>query len=70
MAYIKIDAQKCKECGFCVKFCPQNLIKISNELNNKGYHPAIFNGGEENNKCTGCGICALVCPDVCITVYK
>jgi len=70
MAYIKIDAQKCKGCGFCVKFCPRDLIKLGNELNNKGYHPAAFNSEEGNSECTGCGICALMCPDVCITVYE
>ncbi|MCD6231315.1 4Fe-4S binding protein [Candidatus Aerophobetes bacterium] len=70
MPYIKIDVEKCKGCGFCVKFCPQGLIKLSEELNDKGYHPAIFNSDKKNSKCTGCALCALMCPDVCITVYK
>ena len=45
----------------------QSLIP---ELNDKGYHPAIFNSEEGDSKCTGCMTCALMCPDVCITVYK
>ena len=67
MARIEIDTQKCKGCGFCVNFCPRNLIQLDSHFNNKGYHPAVFKGQE---KCTGCAICALMCPEVAITVYK
>ncbi|MCD6407293.1 4Fe-4S binding protein [Candidatus Aerophobetes bacterium] len=63
---IKIDRKRCKGCGFCVKFCPKNLIFLDTNFNTKGYHPAVF---KENSSCTGCGICALVCPDTAITVY-
>jgi len=67
MPKIEIDAKRCKGCGFCVKFCPKNLIQLDSNFNDKGYHPAVFkNPGD----CTGCGLCALVCPDVSITVYK
>jgi len=64
---IKINSERCKGCGYCIQFCPLNLIHFSPDLNRKGYYPAIF---DDNNKCTGCGICALVCPDTAITVYR
>jgi len=64
---IKIDAKKCKGCGYCVRFCPKNLIYLDTVFNEKGYHPAVF--GHEDN-CTGCGLCGLVCPDLAIVVYK
>ncbi|TET08262.1 4Fe-4S dicluster domain-containing protein [Candidatus Aerophobetes bacterium] len=67
MPRIEVGAQRCKGCGFCVKFCPKNLIHLNSDFNNKGYHPAVFTSEEE---CTGCAICALVCPDIAITVYK
>ncbi|RLC34103.1 MAG: tungsten formylmethanofuran dehydrogenase [Candidatus Nealsonbacteria bacterium] len=67
MFKVIIDAQRCKGCGFCVKFCPKNLIQLDSEFNDKGYHPAVFTDEE---KCIGCAICGLVCPDVAITVYK
>jgi len=69
IAKIEIDVARCKGCGFCVEFCPQNLIYLDSNFNRRGYHPAIFK--KEGEKiCTGCGICALVCPDTAITVYR
>ncbi len=63
----KIDARKCKGCSYCVKFCPKDLIYLSTNFNEKGYHPAVFTKEED---CTGCALCGLVCPDVAIVVYK
>ncbi|MCD6574738.1 4Fe-4S dicluster domain-containing protein [Candidatus Aerophobetes bacterium] len=68
-AKIEIDATRCKGCGYCVQFCPHNLIYLDTNFNSRGYHPAVFNE-EKSFLCTGCGICALVCPDTAITVYK
>ncbi|NQS88833.1 4Fe-4S binding protein [Patescibacteria group bacterium] len=67
MAKIEIDTKKCKGCGFCVRFCPKGIIKLSSNLNPQGYYPAVFNS---KKNCTGCAICALVCPDIAIKVYE
>lgn len=70
---ITIDRELCKGCYLCISVCPDNLIIISDELNQMGYYPAEFteeNGKEEDIKCTGCATCALVCPDVAIEVYR
>ena len=70
---ITIDRELCKGCYLCISVCPDNLIIISDELNQTGYYPAEFtekNGKEEDIKCTGCATCALVCPDVAIEVYR
>jgi len=64
---VVIDTQKCKGCGFCVKFCPKNIIHLNSDFNDKGYHSAVFS---EKEKCTGCALCGLVCPDIAITVYE
>jgi len=64
---IKIDRQRCKGCGFCVKFCPRGLIHLDSDFNDKGFHPAVY---DETGRCNSCGICALVCPDVAITVLE
>lgn len=65
---IIIDEEKCKECGYCIEFCPQKVIKIAEHSNSHSYHPATLVDPE--SKCKGCGICYLVCPDVAIEVYK
>ncbi|UCG37291.1 MAG: 4Fe-4S dicluster domain-containing protein [Candidatus Bathyarchaeota archaeon] len=68
MSRIVIDDKTCKSCELCVYACPLHLIRISNQVNPKGYHSAEFIDPE--GKCTGCTLCALTCPDVAIEVYK
>ena len=64
---IEIRADRCKGCGLCVEICSQGLIVISEELNEAGYHPAVYCG----DGCTGCGLCYTSCPEPgCITIYR
>ena len=65
---IVIDAERCKSCELCMSACPQKVIKLADNLNSRGYRPAVLFDPE--HKCTGCGLCAVVCPDVCITVFR
>ena len=65
---IVIDAERCKGCELCRSACPQDVIKLADDLNSKGYRPAVLLDPE--HKCTGCALCAVVCPDACITVYR
>ena len=67
MARIVIDREKCKACGLCLPFCRQELIRLSDEINQQGFHPAAFT---ESERCTGCANCALICPEVAIRVYR
>ena len=66
MAKIRINKDRCKGCYLCVVNCPNNLIRVSKELNAKGVKAAVFSGG----KCTGCAMCAIICPECVIEVYK
>jgi 2-oxoglutarate ferredoxin oxidoreductase subunit delta len=66
---IIIDRDRCKGCYFCVKFCPRQLIAISEEHNRQGYFPAEFIE-EREGECTACKTCALMCPDTAIEVLK
>jgi 2-oxoglutarate ferredoxin oxidoreductase subunit delta len=68
MAKIIIDEEYCKGCTLCINFCPQKVIRTSNVISNKGYHPAEFCDPE--GKCTGCSLCAMMCPDAAIMVYR
>ena len=70
---ITIDSELCKGCYLCVSVCPEQLIAVSGELNQKGYYPVEFTEAdmkEEDRKCTGCATCAIVCPDMAIEVYR
>ncbi len=69
MAHITIDADRCKGCYFCIKFCPRQLIVVSDKHNRVGYFPAQFAEGAEES-CTACKTCALMCPDTAIEVFK
>ena len=65
---IEIDAEHCKGCELCTSVCPQDVIRMSDTFNDKGYHPAQL--VDPNLECTGCAICAVICPDAVITVYR
>ncbi len=43
------------------------VVLATDELNQKGYHPAVITDQE---KCIACAMCALMCPDCVITVEK
>jgi len=48
-------------------FCPKGAIRISSNLNAKGYAYAEF---DPDKQCTGCATCALMCPEAIIEVYR
>ncbi len=60
---IIIIEERCKGCGFCVEYCPNDVLAISNKYNSKGYHPP-YRAHEE--KCVDCGFCQMICPDFAI----
>ena len=58
-----IDAERCKGCGYCVKFCPAGVLALSENFNAKGYHPPEAVNPEA---CTGCDLCGMYCPDFAV----
>lgn len=62
-----IERELCKECGYCIYFCPTHVLEADKSLNSKGYHPAIL---VDEDGCIMCGICAQVCPEAAIEVYR
>jgi 2-oxoglutarate ferredoxin oxidoreductase subunit delta len=62
---VQIIEDRCKGCGFCVEFCPQGVLVMSQRTNSKGYHPPELTTSAH---CIDCGLCALLCPDFAIYV--
>ena len=68
MNRVEINTEICKECEYCLQFCPKkDVLGKSPDLNKKGYYPAqVVNIAS----CTACGTCAVCCPEAAITVYR
>ncbi len=64
---IIIDKERCKGCGFCVEFCPTQVLALDEEFNAKGYHPPKV---VDLDYCTGCDLCGMYCPDYAIYAVK
>lgn len=65
MKKIHFKTHRCKGCGLCVLFCPQNNLRMSEDLNDQGHsYPEEI----DPDRCTGCGLCFRMCPDVAIEV--
>ena len=64
---IVVDVERCKGCVLCVTACPTDVIKMSENVNGKGFNYAY---PANHEACTACTSCSLVCPDMCITVYR
>jgi len=62
-----IDRELCKGCGFCIEFCPSDVLEFSKEFNKKGYH---FPVQAHEERCNGCDLCGLYCPDFAIFGVK
>lgn len=67
MPKIEVITERCKACGYCVKFCPKECLAIGKNVNSKGYEYVESVKPEE---CTGCAICGRMCPDGAIEVYR
>ena len=62
---IHIVKDRCKGCGFCVEYCPKDVLELSDDFNVKGYHPPFV---KEEDDCIYCQLCESICPDYAIFV--
>ena len=62
-----IDEKICKGCGLCVFYCPKNVLKLADKMNQKGYNVAEVINLDD---CIGCRLCDIACPDFAIYVQE
>jgi len=62
---IHILENQCKGCGFCVEYCPKDVLSLSTDYNVKGYHPPVIVNEAE---CAYCQLCEIICPEFAIFV--
>ena len=62
---IHVHRDQCKGCGFCVEYCPRDVLELSEEFNKKGDHPPRIKNEDE---CCYCQLCEAICPEFSIFV--
>jgi len=62
---VYVVRNRCKGCKICVVFCPQEVLQLSEEINEKGYHYPEISAGKDD-ACVHCEFCALICPEFAI----
>ena len=54
MAKIVVKSERCKSCGYCIKFCPKNVLEIGHDVNSKGYEYVV---PTNMDACIACCMC-------------
>ncbi|MBP2144246.1 2-oxoisovalerate ferredoxin oxidoreductase delta subunit [Methanococcus voltae] len=57
--YPVINTLECKACERCIIACPKDVLYMSEEFNERGYHFVKYTG----EGCTGCANCYYTCPE-------
>lgn len=57
--------ERCKGCKICISLCPRDVLQVSENTNQKGYHlPEVAPGKEDS--CVHCEFCTMICPEFAI----
>lgn len=56
---------RCKGCGYCIEFCPNEVLAESEDINAKGYRYPVVKR-DDGYYCIHCQFCNLVCPEMAI----
>ena len=62
---VHVIAERCKQCNFCINYCPTDVLEYSDDINAKGYHYPVVVKGKEMS-CVHCKFCDLICPELAI----
>ena len=64
---VTVERNRCKGCELCVHVCPEHVLAMSKEMNDKGY---FISQVVDQPACKGCRFCAFMCPDVAISIAQ
>ena len=64
---VHVIEERCKGCGFCIEFCPLDVLVISETYNTRGYHPPVL---DQPERCVRCGLCEMICPEFAVYVLR
>lgn len=62
---VHVITERCKQCDFCITYCPTEVLIYSEAINAKGYHYPVVATGKEA-ACVLCKFCDLICPELAI----
>ncbi|MDJ0652802.1 MAG: 4Fe-4S dicluster domain-containing protein [Xanthomonadales bacterium] len=62
---VHVIAERCKQCDFCISYCPVDVLEYSEDTNSKGHHFPVVAAGKEQ-ACVFCRFCDLICPELAI----
>jgi len=62
---VHVIAERCKECNFCITYCPTKVLAYSEDTNAKGYRYPEVAAGKEHS-CVLCRFCDMICPELAI----
>ena len=60
---VHVLEDRCKGCGYCIEFCPKEILEFSKKFNQKGYHPPLV---KKMDDCVNCHYCEIICPEFAI----
>ena len=60
---VHIFEDRCKGCGYCISYCPLDVLGFTDRFNRKGYRvPSVL----REEECVNCHFCEIICPDFAI----
>ena len=62
---VHVIVERCKECNFCITYCPTKVLEYSKDTNARGYRYPIVAEGKESS-CVLCRFCDMICPELAI----
>lgn len=60
---VHVLEDRCKGCGYCIEYCPKQVLAFSTRFNKKGYHPPEAVKADD---CVNCHYCEIICPEFAI----